>query len=135
MPSRPAIPLLFLFNNGFAFQFLFFFLRTDLAQILGPVQAIQEQDAIQVIDLVLENTAEPAFGAHADGFPAHVLSFDDNALSPANIVAIIARNAQTPLGTSYFSLRLDDFRIHHSQPAVFIFRYKYANREINLRGR
>src|SRR5712664_662864 len=64
----------------------------DFAQIFRAVQTIQEEKAIQVIDLMLEDTRKPAFGANTDCFTPRILTFYNNAGRTPDIITDVAGN-------------------------------------------
>src|SRR5438876_6093307 len=64
----------------------------DLAQIFRAIQAIQEEDAIQVIDLMLEDTRKPALCANTDRFTPRILPFYNHAGRTPDIITDVAGN-------------------------------------------
>src|SRR6516225_8704616 len=86
MSTEPFYFPEFLFYQRLFFGFLVLCF-CHFAQIIGAVQAIQEKDAIQVIDLVLEDTSKPAFGANANRFTTRILAFYNHRGRTSDIIS------------------------------------------------
>src|SRR2546421_10216087 len=71
--------------NSLFDQSLFFcqVVWTDFAQILGAIETIEIEDAIEMIDLVLQGPGKEAFCTDSDRLATHILNFhqDDGCAS------------------------------------------------------
>src|SRR5581483_4065058 len=86
-----------------------------------------------MIDFVLEQTRKPAFGRDTNGLAAHILPLDQHFAGPTDILAHIARDAQTALGPQLFPLGLDDLWIEYCNLVIFILGDEKADGEGDLR--
>src|SRR6266571_5733169 len=109
------------------FSLGFFLLCPHLAQVFWAIQAVDKEDAVKMVDLVLEDAGKPAFSAFTDFFAACILALHNHHCCPADIVACITRDAQTSLRARLFSLGFNNLRIDHRYLAVFICRDKNSN--------
>jgi hypothetical protein len=106
-------------NDGFHLR-LFQFALCHLAQIFGSIQAIDEENAVEVIDFVLEDAGEPTFGTYANVFASWVLAFDDDSCGTANVIADITRDTEAAFRSQFLTFDFDDLRIDHCNFAVFV---------------
>src|SRR5690348_12867183 len=105
------------------------------AQIFGTIQAVKEEDAIEVIYFVLKDTGIPAFGTHAHGFAAHILPLDDHHRSAADVIASVAGDTQAAFGAEFFPLGLDNLRVEERDLVLFILCHEQADGKGDLRSR
>src|SRR5579883_83619 len=86
-----------------------------------------------MIDFVLEHARKPAFRSDTNGLAAHILPLDQHFASPTDILAHIARDAQTTLGSQLFPFSLDDLWIEYRNLMIFILGDEKADGEGDLR--
>ncbi len=91
------------------------------AQVFGPIEAVGEEDAVEVVDFVLEDAGEPAFGGDFDCLATHVLTFDHDFCGAPDIVAGVARDAETAFAAKFLAFGFRNFGVEHSNLAIFIF--------------
>src|SRR5581483_10223968 len=84
-PLAAVCCLMDLLDDSFLCQLLFLVLG-DFAQVFGPVKAVQEENAVKVVNLMLEDTRKPAIGIHFDWLATHIQALNDNFLGTADIL-------------------------------------------------
>src|SRR5579864_83509 len=91
----------------------------DAAQGVEVRQPVDEQDAVEVVDLVLERASGEAGRLDAHFLPAPVAPFHDHRLVARNL-ADPARIAQTALVADLDAVALDDLRVGQRPDLVLI---------------
>src|SRR5258707_12163392 len=89
-------------------------------QILRAVQAIQEENPVQVINLMLQGPGEDPFRADAQEPAAHILPFDDNFRGTPDVDAVVAWNAQAAIHSNLLAFAADYLRIGHGDSITFV---------------
>src|SRR5690242_16336230 len=100
---------------------------------------LQEEDAVEVVDLVAEGAGEKIFAANFKGFALGVLRAYGHELR-ADDVAAKAWNGEATLFLADFALRVNDFRIDEHNLGFGIFsggdvHHGETQAQSNLRGR
>src|SRR5690242_16197135 len=93
--------------------FFFFFYKIFFgyfAQIIRAIQTIQEEDAIEMIYLMLHDTREPAFRIYAYRLASYIQPLHNYFGSTTNIFTNITGNTQAALWSAFRALSLDDLR-------------------------
>jgi len=84
----------------------FYVIRLNRTHFLSG-NAIDKEDAVQVINLMLQDTGIPAFSLDANLFSSGIAPFDAYGGGARYIIAYIPRDAEAALGAQeLFSLRL-----------------------------
>jgi hypothetical protein len=109
--GRLAILAVFRFFEPLDLALFDLFVGADLADV-GGGDVVGEEDAVEVIDLVLEDAREPAFGLDADLFAMRVARFDGDGRGAGHVVADDTGDAEAAFGPQDGVVAaLDDFGV------------------------
>src|SRR5690348_13864007 len=89
----PRVFFLFYCNARFFEIFLAHF-----AQIFRAIKAVEEENAVEMVYFVLQNTGIPAFGAHTHRLATYILPLDDYHSGAADVITRVAGDAQAAFG-------------------------------------
>ncbi len=81
---------------------------------LGGAQAVHEEDAVQVVQLVLEDAGEEVLSLDLDGALVAVQAAHEDPASLPNLLAEV-RDEEAPLLGDYLALLLDQLGVDQDQ--------------------
>src|SRR5579885_3477319 len=93
---------------------------------------IEIEDAVKVVDFVLQNAREEPIGADANLFAVNVAPLYDHHHCALDVFANIAGDTQAALRADLFAARLDNFRVDENLQTVLELGHQHAQRLSHL---